>query len=188
MAKELEAKFKITPNEMMDLIARIGKLKGAKMKYMRDELNEFFDTKKHKLESKDEILRLRTCVTESDRKYFVTHKGPKTGSRIKCREETEVEVHSDEETRALFRVLGFESTFSFKKQRTTYSYKNCLIEIDRILCLGDFCEIEGKSHKEIRAVMKELGFEKAKLITSGYGTLIRNMAKSQRKPLKGVQF
>ena len=184
MAKEIEAKFSISLSEADNIVRKLMNLPGAKFKYNRDEINEFFDTKKHKLDSKDSILRLRTCRNGDKVTYFVTYKGPSKSSKIKIREEIETSIECAKQTRKLFKMLGFNLCFLFEKNRTTYSYRGCLIEIDRLPKLGYFCEIEGKSTKVIRSIKKKLGFEDAPLIRSGYGTLLRKVIKKSTKEVR----
>ena len=173
MNSELEAKFKIEEDDVKTLINRLKKLK-AGHRYDRLEINTFFDRKKlHR--NKNELLRLREAKSGKNTEYIVTFKRKKKrdGDGLKYQDEFEYTVSCGEKFSQVLENMGYEKVFLFEKKRRSYLLDNCLVEIDEIPQLGFFCEVEGANSKAIEQVLARIGYSDAKLISIGYGTLIK---------------
>lgn len=189
MATEIEAKIKISQKEAKQLAAILLKKGAYSTLSTRKEINEFFDTKKSKLQKSDETLRIRTVKAFPNHdKYVVTYKGPRIVSKFKSREEIEFETSDLKQTKKFFEKLGFMLNFKFEKKRLSFEYKNCVVEIDQLPKLGYFCEIEGKSARVIEKVKKELGLSDRPNIKSGYPTLLKEHVKKVKQPTKEIRF
>lgn len=183
MHNEVEAKFQITGEQVVNIPHAIWDA-GGEWLGVRCEVNEFYDTKNAKLNKAGVMLRIRTIIDPLQ--YIITCKGKQIKGSIKNRKETEFIVSDIDAVKSSFKMLGFTKQFSFEKQRITFKLDSCLIEIDTLPKLGYFCEIEGPNNKIIKAVKNKIGCKDVKLISKGYGTLIKEFFKD--KKVKALRF
>lgn len=197
---EMEAKVKITdPKSLMQRVRELG----GKDKYIRTETNVFYDTPGRKLDSKDEVLRLRlesytydgssnydcSCDCHGLREVVsMTFKGKRAKGKMKVREEHEFNASCFEQARSLLEALGYKEYFRFEKKRHSFNMGEVLVEFDTLPYLGDFVEIEGQSEKKIAKALKKLGLEDEELIKEGYGGLLWADAKKHGRSKKIAVF
>lgn len=203
-AMEMEAKIKIADSSSLQQLVR--ELGGTE-KYLRHEINVFYDTPDRRLDKRDEVLRLRKesytfdvsanyeCDYECDcdcHRYrevvSTTFKGKRLGGKLKVREEHEFSVSDFDQARQLFEALGYKEYFRFEKKRHSFILNECLVEFDTLPYIGHFVEIEGSSEKKINKVLKRLGLEAEPLIKEGYGGLLWADAKKNKRSKKIAEF
>jgi adenylate cyclase class 2 len=97
-------------------------------------------------------LRLRTI----GRKCELTLKYKRTDSNFLQREELESEVSNYAQMRLILERLGYKAFRERQKIREEYEILGVKIDIDQYPKIPCFLEIEGKSQKQIKSVIKEL--------------------------------
>ena len=102
----------------------------------------------------DEALRIRRRT--GFEKAILTYKGPRAPSKVKIREEIELEVDEDKAKKLLER-LGFKPIAVIKKRREVYIVDGAYVTIDRVEGIGLFMEIEAESEEKVLSVWKKLG-------------------------------
>ncbi len=133
----------------------------------------------------DEALRIRI----SDNKSYLTYKGPKIDTSSKTREELEIEIQDHSKLLTLLRKIGFFPVIEVKKSRKCYLFKDIIISLDSVKCLGDFIELEigvadKKSINDVKSrllsLLKQLKIPQEKLERRSYLELLL-LPKKQRK-------
>ncbi len=104
--------------------------------------------------SKGKVLRLR----RKGDKTILTLKVKKEDAEFKVNTEYEIEVDNFEETRRIFRHLGYTEKREDNKKRISYVLKNSVVEIDEFPGIPPFLEIESESKEEIKKIVALLGF------------------------------
>ena len=72
----------------------------------------------------------------------------------------------------LLKALGFEQTMLFEKDRDSWEYGGCKVELDTLPRLGRFMEIEGPSERAVKAVQKELKLEDLPPVRANYAHMV----------------
>ncbi len=142
---------------------------GARLEHERAlEKNTLYDFRSKMLTRDHQALRLRTV----GRKCFLTFKGsPQKSRRFKVREEFEVEVKNEKQTRKILQALGLIPVFQYEKHRTVFRRDRLKVCLDET-SLGVFLELEGERSRIIRLV-KLLGVKPDKLVKLDYVELYR---------------
>jgi predicted adenylyl cyclase CyaB len=184
MDSELEAKLKLSSKEAIALTDHLESL-NAELRYSRLEINTFFDKGKSHHRN-NELLRLRENRYFDKTEYIVTFKRRqrRRNDKLKHRDEYEFAVSDGKKFSQVMIEMGYEKIFLFEKKRRSYLLDRCLVEIDEIPKLGFYCEVEGDSKRQIEQVLARIGFAGAKLITSGYGSLVRKLLNKQNFELR----
>lgn len=149
---EIEAKFKLkSRQQLLDIGAMF-----ISKKYVKDL---YFDDEEKNFEKKDLVLRLRN----KNDKYYLAYKGPRQNNKenknLQVREEIELEVSNNINTKFILESLGYKVSDVVEKTRELFKLKNYSVkfEVDNYPFVGLFLEIEGDK-SEIFEVMKLLGF------------------------------
>lgn len=203
MANETEIKLRID-----DVEALRRALKGLGARHIRRgagrvyERNVLFDTREGELGRREQLLRIRTEVTEKEggernekarQRVTVTFKRPVSEQgtegheeQHKVREEVEAQVMDGEALTKIFEGLGMRSWFRYEKYRTTFRLpesqrwaKDLLIELDETP-IGTFVELEGPAEAIDRAATA-LRFSKRDYIVTNYLVLYREECQRQGK-------
>jgi len=186
MATELEAKIQVPDHAPLR-----EKLKSAGAERVKSELevNTFFDTPDHSLQSADKGLRIRIATDESGhQKCTVTMKGALQKAQYKSREETQFTADDPAAVEQLFRNLGFAPTLSFEKRRETWLLDDCEIALDELPLLGKYVEIEGKTEQDISRARAALGLEHSPLISTGYISLLARLLEQRHITDRNIRF
>ena len=131
------------------------------------EANAIYDTVKHSLRQRGELIRLRRvgelCV--------LTFKSRDLPGKHKRREELETQVSDPDVIGAILERLGLGVVFRYEKYRAEYQRpsEEGIVTLDETP-LGTFFELEG-SAEWIDATARELGFEESDYIVASYGAL-----------------
>ena len=88
---------------------------------------------------------------------LLTFKGPAEKEGLRVREAFDLKMVPHEQVVPLLLALGFLRQFSFEKDRETWAFRGCLVELDTLPHFGRFVEIEGPSEETVRDVQSELG-------------------------------
>ena len=104
----------------------------------RDETDIYYNHPERDFAETDEALRIRKV----DKKYILTYKGPKIGTRSKTRVEKEVALDSFDTMNDILVCLGFIETGRVSKRRERFKLDEVEICIDSVQGLGDFVELE----------------------------------------------
>jgi predicted adenylyl cyclase CyaB len=103
-------------------------------------------------------LRIRVDNPENP-KCFLTVKGPKIDSAgIKKRPELEAEIRNLDQILKLFKQVGITVSSVVEKERTSFKFNGCKIEIDKLPIPGfpPWAEIEGPSEEEINKTLEQI--------------------------------
>lgn len=160
----LEIESKILNINKEEVIEKLEKM-NYKSKRERKLISLLYDTKENSIVKRGGIVRLRL----DGERGFLTIKKPANvkGSyeKVKVLEEEECEINFEEKERE-FRethVLLLKT----EKERITYEFDRCVIEIDTYLgdmsFIPSFMEIEGENEEVILRRAKELGFSEKDL-------------------------
>jgi adenylate cyclase class 2 len=171
MAVEIEAKLKV---DSLTPVLAILRTLDARFLAHQDQEDLYWDTAQSQMVSEDKCLRIRIETTEQSTQTFITYKGPKQATDLKCREEIEMPVPDCDQARALLEGLGYEHKLAVHKHREQWSYKQCLIGLDQVTGLGPFVEIEGPDSDVIRDVQKDLGLGHVPHCQESYACLLAN--------------
>jgi predicted adenylyl cyclase CyaB len=168
---EIEAKMKLS--EAAELERRLAAL-GARPRMTVKETNTYFDTLQGSLRASDQGLRIRTEVQVGGpyRSTIITHKGPRTASRVKTRPETELPVEDADRAARLLAALGFVPVLTFEKLRRRWDFHGCHVDLDTLPVLGDFVEIEGPSEGDVLESRRRLSLDGLPLISDSYISML----------------
>jgi adenylate cyclase class 2 len=179
--REIEVKFYIRDREALEkrLLGLGGQLVGERTR----ELNLRFDTKFGKLRRRKQLLRLR-----QDHSAHMTFKGQsRVVEGVFSRQEIEIELNDFEAAKRLIEALGFRVVVIYEKFRATYTFEGLEITLDE-LPYGDFVEIEGESHQQIRSSAERLGLDWETAIESNYLGLFQDIKKRLRLKFRDLTF
>ncbi|WP_428389859.1 class IV adenylate cyclase [Mucisphaera sp.] len=187
MAIEIEAKMKA--GDVQVLRSQLKEL-GAKCLGRVLETNTYFDTHDQRLKAGDQGLRIRLTRSENgtDRKVYLTHKGPRSHGGLKRRSEAEVEISSAEDAADLLVGLGYIPRLTFEKRRETWKLGVTDIMIDEIPMLGSWIEIEGDREEDVVTVREQLGLDNSPLVKASYVAMLRSHAIEHGLPEEVFRF
>lgn len=130
------------------------------------ESNRMFDTPDGELRRQGRGLRVRVsrpidaggdkAADPTGERTLLTCKGPKTATRVKSREEIELEVQDADRMALILERLGFAQTVLYEKRRETWTLDDCEVVLDELPELGWWVEIEGPSESAITAARRRL--------------------------------
>lgn len=151
MNQEVEAKFLNVDHE--DIRRRLEAL-GAKLVHIKRQMRRvMLDFPDQRFRKNDQHERFR--IRDEGDKVTVTYKKSVEGSNYPI--EHEFEADSFDETRQVFRSLGFVEYSYQETRREVWSFKNALIMLDEWPWIKPFMEIEGDDESTIKVVAKDLG-------------------------------
>jgi adenylate cyclase, class 2 len=183
MPLEIEIKLQVDSHEPVR--TRLAAL-SATRKDQVEEVNTFFDTPSGTLRISGKGLRLRQqrSLAGAGEKLILTFKGPRQHGPLKSREETELVLADANATITLLAGLGYRPTLTFRKRRDTWLLDACHVELDELVPLGLFVEIEGPSETAVLSVRTRLQLDDAAIVMPTYAELlaIRNQSGSAVSP------
>ncbi len=153
MPVEIEAKLEV--ESLLPIQARLRAL-DAKFVAHQDQQDLYCDNAQDQMVKQDKCLRVRIETTDQGTQSFITFKGPKQKSNVKCRQEIEMCVSDSDQAKRLLEGLGYEQKIKVHKHRELWRFKECLIGLDQVTGLGAYVEIEGPSTRVIHEVQKDL--------------------------------
>ncbi len=190
--REIEIKLRVP--DVAALRSRLKRLRAREITPRTYESNTLYDTPRHDLRRRDQLIRIRTeQLALSIRKRrpkenamaLLTYKGPsssnnakelgrhsKTLSHFKIKEEAEVLVAGAGELARILRALGLHPVFRYEKFRTTYvlpGVRGLKIELDETP-VGTYLELEGPVAGIDRGAHL-LGYARNDYMTDTYGSL-----------------
>ena len=164
---EVEAKAHV--NDFNNVLEKLKEI-GAEKVMVEHQKDTYFNNPEYRdFEKSDEALRIRnTTINNEKSEIILTYKGPKLDDVSKTRKEIEVNVEDSKNTGLILENLGFKAAADVEKYRTTYSFQEFTISLDKVHKVGNFVEIEkgmaeGEDFKEaidkIFKIYKKLGIE-----------------------------
>ena len=164
---EVEAKAHV--NDFNSVLKKLKEIGAAKVMVEHQKDIYFNNLEYRDFEKSDEALRIRnTTINNEKTEIILTYKGPKLDDVSKTRKEIEVNVEDSKNTSLILENLGFKPAANVEKDRTTYSFQEFAISLDKVHQVGNFVEIEkgmveGEDFKEaidkIFKIYKKLGIE-----------------------------
>ena len=180
--KEIESKHKVSDTGRIRLYLE---KHGAVFLGQGVQNDTFFDRPDRDISRQGCTLRLRIVDQVS---AVITWKGPvETNTTVKTRQETEIVTDTPVNARSLLQSIGFEPVYCIEKERTSYTFEDCRVELDRLPLLGTFVEIEGPSQKVVEKVREQLGIE-SQHIKKSYLAMILEHCKKNGLPLEAASF
>lgn len=170
---QIEIEAKIAVEDTAAVEARLRDL-GAVKKGEFVETDVFFDYEDRRLKGNDSALRLRDRrnIRTGHSEYRLTFKGPRQPGPFKHRREVEFAVDRPENVRTLLEAIGLRAFVDYTKNRNSWSFGNCDIEVDRIEGIGTFIEVEGPDEPCIRQVLGQMGLEGKPVIHESYLAMV----------------
>ncbi len=161
---EIEAKFKVADSRVVQ--RRLELLKACSCGKEQEEKDFVYDTPGHDFLRAGNLVRLRRL----GKGCLVTFKGAVMPGRFKKRAEVNLPCTDAKQADAFLSSLGLQGHFSKEKKRRQWRYKQCLVCLDRLPCLGSFVEIEGKP-AAIVAAARSLGLDPQSALKDSYESL-----------------
>jgi adenylate cyclase, class 2 len=191
--QEIEIKLRV-PN-VAALRSRLKRLAAREIRPRTHESNTLYDTPRHDLRRRGQLIRLRIeqpASTFGKKRLLegaaavLTYKGPallshNAGSAgkssdlrglFKIRDEAEVSVARADEMARILRAIGLHPVFRYEKFRTTFALpdvRGLKVELDETP-VGNYLELEGPVAGIDRAA-HVLGYARSDYMTDTYGSL-----------------
>jgi adenylate cyclase class 2 len=191
--EEIEIKLRV--QDVDALRSRLKRLRARETTPRTHESNTLYDTARHDLRRRGQLIRLRIEQPASsfkkrrpkeDAAAILTYKGPPLLSRnaekfgkhsnlrshFKIRDEAEVSVAGADELARILRALGLHPVFRYEKFRTTFALpdvRGLKVELDETP-VGIYLELEGRVAGIDRAA-RLLGYARKDYLTDTYGSL-----------------
>ncbi len=189
-----EIEIKLLVPEIAVLRTLLKRLRAREIMPRTYESNTLYDTPRHDLRRRGQLIRIRTEQPASsfekrgpmqNAAALLTYKGsssmrsatkPGRNSKIrthfKIKDEAEVAVTGASELAGILRALGLRPTFRYEKFRTTYALpglQGLMIELDETP-VGTYLELEGPVAAIDRGA-RLLGYARNDYMTDTYGSL-----------------
>ena len=119
-------------------------------------------------------LRVRKQIGGSEKRFYLTYKGPRLAGRFKSRTETEIQISDYDTALNLFHELGFNPSIQVEKIRQIWKWESCLICLDELSKLGCFVEVEGPDEQQVAKTLEQLQLSDQPHISEGYAWLMRD--------------
>ena len=155
--REIEAK--ILEVDGAALRKKLGQI-GAKKVFSGKLSSIYFDFPDNGLWKGRKILRLR----KEGKRAVLCIKVKTAKSRMKERDEFEIEVSDFSRAERMLKLLGLAEKRRIEKHRTSFRLGNAEIELDKMPGIPLFMEIEAGSAKKVAAIAKRLGFSGKQLL------------------------
>ena len=137
MALEIERKAFI--NNKGEIDQKLNKISKPLLEKIKKDIYFCQKEKKDNIDvRKDVLFRLR----DDKEKLIVTYKKRKWEGDSEVNEECEYEIDSKENFLSFVDYIGFTELIKKEKHSKVYEYKNAKIELNHIINLGDFIEVE----------------------------------------------
>jgi adenylate cyclase class 2 len=163
------------PKDVERTLARLG----AKKLSEEHEKDVYYD-RSGELLSEGKTLRLRY----SGHTKKLTYKGPQTRRDVKALEEIEAGVDGDVE--GILSRLGMREDLVKEKLRTTFELGGVKVNVDDVVGLGRFVELEAiaddvdRAKALLLAAFDRLGIPRSQAITKSYPEMIRELNSKRR--------
>ena len=151
MAIEIEKKYRLDKKLLVDLTAKLGKLKAT---FTSEVFEENYLHRGGVLDERGAVLRLRKTAEKT---VFTYKEKVVNDSDFKHQIEFETDVSDVEATEHIIEKLGYKLAVIYEKHRKTWHLGNVEVVLDE-LPFGYYMEIEG-SMEDIQKVEKLLGAE-----------------------------
>lgn len=175
---EVEVKVAISEEEKSKLVEEMRSLCPSERVHEEEEEDIFFVSSYDPSFGIDKTLKLRRS---SDRTKLI-FKNKRAMKNLKGNVEVEVGIEkgSEDNILCLLRGLGFRESVVVKKKRTSFHLDGCTVNLDDVMGLGSFLEVEvlvdenevDKAYQRIASVLSALGLSHKKPILKGYAEML----------------
>ena len=180
MADEVEIKFVV--EDIAELEDKLLALEFHQQTPRTHEFNTLYDTAKGRLRKSGQLLRLRQYRDV----WTLTHKARGNKGIHKRRVETETEVASGENMKAILLALGYLPSFQYEKFRGEWEDAEGHVVVDETP-IGNLAEIEGPP-EWIDSTAERLGVSPKQYITKNYAELFQEWKRRTRSSAQAMTF
>lgn len=172
--KEIEIKFPLLNSDEVISFLK----KNAKLKYENRQVDKYYDLPHRSFVAEPNKIREWLRLRDSDGKKSFNYKIWNQVNDVEkaYADEYETKIESIEVVEAILKAIDIKPLIVVDKQRQVWDFKDVEVNIDRVVDLGDFIELEYEG--EIEDVMEvrkmlynmidELGAKTGKQDTRGY--------------------
>ncbi len=159
---EIEAKYEYICGNIDDVVKKLVKI-GYTIIGEYIEHDTYYNHPCRDFSKTDEALRLRIRRSNNGIVSILTYKGPRKiiQGNIKSRIELETKINDPESMDNILKKLGFRKVLSFSKKRIVLIRDGVEVNVDELLGVGSFVEIEtrnveliGEFYKAIKECLK----------------------------------
>lgn len=168
-----ELEVKILEIKKDSIIKKLLKM-GAKKTFEGTLVSESFDYPDGRIKKSGNLVRLR----KQGEKTNLTFKRKITNSKVKVRDEQEVEVDDFETMKTILLGIGLVKKDGLTKTRETYELGDVKYEIDEIKGIPTFMEIEAPTFKKLEGAVHKLGLDMEHTNSMGTGELLEKYRKT----------
>lgn len=169
----LEIEAKISVSSLEPVSQRLRQI-GAEFLKSVQETDAYLADAEGLLLKKGCGLRLRQQICGSEKRFYLTYKGPRLAGCYKNRTETEIQISDYDAALNLFHELGFNPSIRVEKNRRIWRWESCLICLDELPKLGCFVEVEGPDEQQITKTLEQIQLSDRPHISEGYAWLMAN--------------
>lgn len=185
---EIEMKIKITDEDSQKLLTWLAgnaEEKGSKKQleyYLDNPDKSFFFQSDLGYKDAANYFRVRFSDKGDSVCLKIFEVDPST-TKSKNLDEIEFNVSDGNEALKLLKTLGFTDQTKVEKTRQSFKYKDFEIELDEVVDLGNFVEIELKQEgnitfeegqEQIKDLLREIGITQFKTCSRGYVSMLWN--------------
>ena len=165
--REAEAKIRVDCSRF-DELRGVLRGKGYRLEGRVREDDVYYQHPCRDLMRSDEALRLRY----SGGRMVLSYKGPRSGGRLKVREELEARVEGP--LGLILERLGFRESVRVGKSREVYRGDRVKVFLDTVDGVGCFIEVESLTGDpmHVSEALKELGLDKEEVVYESYAEIV----------------
>lgn len=154
------------------------------------ETNIFFDRPDNSLRNKDTGLRVRFSqrTGQPTPQTLLTVKGPAATAGLRSREAHDLTLTPHDQIIPLLRMLGFEQILLFEKDRDSWQFADCLVELDTLPIFGAFIEIEGPTETSVLQVQQQLNLAQLDPHRPSYSRMVSDYLDRERIAPRELRF
>lgn len=187
MPQEIEVKLKV--EEHAPVRAALVRLNARRVGVVR-ETNIFFDRPDGSLRRRETGLRVRfsAAAGEAVPATLLTVKGPANAAGLRAREAFDLTLTPHDQIVPLLKLLGFEQQLLFEKDRESWKWEECSVELDTMPELGTFVEIEGPSEEAVLAGQAALGLGHLLPHRPSYSRMVAELVAQRPEEMRELRF
>ncbi|WBW49674.1 class IV adenylate cyclase [Peptoniphilus equinus] len=176
---EREIEVKLLGIDLAALETKIKDLGGTKIAEEK-QLNITVNSTTHPIPEEKGYLRIRTTKDDSGIVNYLTFKEQITDQGVRENVEHTVEFVGVSAMEDILRLMGYDMQQQGYKERTSYRFKTCRIDLDRwdeATYPLPYAEVEANSETELYLALEELGVPRDVVSTKSIAQLIEELKK-----------
>jgi predicted adenylyl cyclase CyaB len=189
MRMPLEIEIKLKVDSHAPTLASLRE-NGATHAGFARETNIFFDRPEGSLRKADSGLRVRLSCSagQAADQALVTFKGPAAPDGLRARNAFDLQTEPAKQVVPLLEALGFVQVFLFEKDRDSWLFEACHVELDTLPHFGHFIEIEGPSESAVRTAQHALGLGDSPSHPKSYSHLVSEFLAIHPDKMHALRF